>query len=1557
MRREWRASTHNPLTPTDTRPFFFPLQLHPPTGVTHATSLRWTAAAVSGAAPPDVVTATGTRLCLYAVRVPGDDDDGGGGGASTSTPHDTAAARLELVLATSLAGVIESLAVLPARLGGGGGVQRDGLVATFRDAKAIVLDYDDATNEARPTSLHALDGGVPAAPDGRVVFARPPVGAADPEGRAAVAAFHSSRLAVLPALEADELDALLEGGGTTTSTVPATVGNAAVFDLASHGVADVRSLAFLHGAAAPTLAVLHTPRGLEGATWAGNAAARPTGGDGASVCALALDAGGARPPARLWTVTDLPADAYTLTAAPGGGLLILCRRLVLWIPPGGGHGAPPPALALSPAALPAPAPPPRIHIDSMKEVASETAARHARTWASRLNPHAAPSAAARAAPPPPGLDADACGAAVAWLADGVALLALASGQLVVVRVERGARGGGGGATLSASRAGAASPATTLATVGPGLAFLGSWSGDSLLLAVTTDTGRDGSVLLLGDGVKGGDAGAAGDGSTPPPAKRARTLAGAAPTPLADEDDDEGVKKAEAPVKKDDDDGDGAVADADDAAPDAPPSTLFRVARAAPLPTIDPDAGVALRVVDAIPSTGPVRAAALCDAPPAPPGARAGASPDPPLLLAAVGTGSSGALLATRRSVAAEIVTEVPLPGLATPFAVHLVGGVGRHREAAGGADASSTAPRRGACAGEPRGYHDALLLSMSASTKVLAAGDALDEVTDGSSGFETAAPTLAAAALRGGAAAVQVTPSLVRLVPASGGPPSSLSPSDLGLASGAPLVAGAACGEWVAVHDATGSAALARLDASASALTPVPAPRLAASPPVTAITVFDDAAGWFSEGGADSAAAAVARGDGALELWALSASLSPRLVARYAGLADGARVLLATDAPPAFDVGAEGAPPPLVELCVVTPSRARRDGAPDPDAPPVAPLLLTLAADGDVVAWRASRRGGGRGPPPAGAPRPRWARLDLGLPPAAGAPAPAPGASSPPRFIPFTALGDAPPRSSGVFLCGSSPTWLVSSRGSLVPHPDSGGPSSGFAPFHNVNCVQGFLTASPGAAGGAGGLRVGGLPRGVRLDTPWPTARVPLGAVPTCVAWHAPSRLWAVGVHRPRAPPRGLLPAIAGGDPAAAWSYAAADVAASDGLLGVGEVRLIHPGAGGGGGGRWATAWRHAVHPGERVTAAVSVALSDGGPGTPGPLLPFIAVGTAFGTGEDAPAWGRVLLVEVRREGVDGAASAVPPVGAAPLSGPGGAGWEASIIYSRELRGPVTCVSSLDGALIVAYGSRVEGHAWADGRLTRTAFHDAPTTAVAALPVKNFVLVADAHRGLRFLHAINGVKNLIELAREFDAADGTAAGYMVCGRRLALVLADGGGALRVASYDASHPDAWRGKRLVPLAAIHVGAASLAAASVRGGAVKAGGDDASTPPPRVQACLLPRVDGGVGMLLPLSDAATAATLAAVSAAATTGLAAPGGLHARAFRDRALRVPRALGGGARWGKPAAAASGGVTAAVVDGDLLARWADAPRAARERVASRAGVSAHAARAAVVALSGAWGW
>ena len=47
----------------------------------------------------------------------------------------------------------------------------------------------------------------------------------------------------------------------------------------------------------------------------------------------------------------------------------------------------------------------------------------------------------------------------------------------------------------------------------------------------------------------------------------------------------------------------------------------------------------------------------------------------------------------------------------------------------------------------------------------------------------------------------------------------------------------------------------------------------------------------------------------------------------------------------------------------------------------------------------------------------------------------------------------------GVFLSGPYPHWLMlTSRGELRAHPMGiDGPVPCFAPFHNVNCPQGFL--------------------------------------------------------------------------------------------------------------------------------------------------------------------------------------------------------------------------------------------------------------------------------------------------------------------------------------------------------------------------------------------------------------------------------------------------------------------------------------------------------------------
>jgi cleavage and polyadenylation specificity factor subunit 1 len=48
------------------------------------------------------------------------------------------------------------------------------------------------------------------------------------------------------------------------------------------------------------------------------------------------------------------------------------------------------------------------------------------------------------------------------------------------------------------------------------------------------------------------------------------------------------------------------------------------------------------------------------------------------------------------------------------------------------------------------------------------------------------------------------------------------------------------------------------------------------------------------------------------------------------------------------------------------------------------------------------------------------------------------------------------------------------------------------------------------------------------------------------------------------------------------------------------------------------------------------------------------------------------------------------------------------MLYSREFRGPITAVESLEKCLLVAMGSKLLLHYWDGAKLTEAAFFDAP---------------------------------------------------------------------------------------------------------------------------------------------------------------------------------------------------------------------------------------------------------
>lgn len=76
---------------------------------------------------------------------------------------------------------------------------------------------------------------------------------------------------------------------------------------------------------------------------------------------------------------------------------------------------------------------------------------------------------------------------------------------------------------------------------------------------------------------------------------------------------------------------------------------------------------------------------------------------------------------------------------------------------------------------------------------------------------------------------------------------------------------------------------------------------------------------------------------------------------------------------------------------------------------------------------------------------------------------------------------------NGVFICGQNPHLvLLTVRGELRCHPlHIDGPITCFAPFHNINCSQGFLYFNSEHK-----LRICILPTHLSYDEPWPLRKV-----------------------------------------------------------------------------------------------------------------------------------------------------------------------------------------------------------------------------------------------------------------------------------------------------------------------------------------------------------------------------------------------------------------------------------------------------------------------------------
>lgn len=1542
------------------------IQVHPPTGVTHAISAFITEpspAALSSlytdeeggksreVLPDLVVVRGGNLLEIYVPR-------------QLEAPGKEKTTRLQLIYQRKLYGIIESIAALPGRVGRYG---HDAILITFRDAKLSVLQWDLTSHSLTPSSLHYFEGDE-SLKAGRESFPRPPIVRTDPSGRCATVIMFRHQMAVLPAFESesvalgmtDMMDVAKENEGPLT----AAVGNSYVDNLRKIGIRDVRDSNFLYGAAEPTLLILHE------AEVPSNKSDRTKSYMKKDICqlsALSLNLFAKRHPC-IWHVSEVPSDAQKIAAVPLGGVLVITSTSLLYYNQEGMQTG----TVLNTIAIPSDAAPPPVGFDLSKETPGEAAARYAREHGTKLHPNMASSALKFCDITLADWNLDLSGACVTWLqqeAENVAaarnpslgLLGLRSGQLLLLRVYRR----GDRLTLNVFRAGAGPPVSSLTTVGRSAVFVGSTAGDSLLVgysllqdsngrSVQERTDQDQSSV---ERQKRRRLESTEDDVRPDAARSGVAVGEAIPRLRG-----ESFVMDERTTAMDDDD-DDAEYDDDEEDPEALLYGDVELASDASERLV-----CSMKVLDSLIGLGPLHSmvpwvqnvSGLYD--------RASAMP---CLIACSGEGRSGSFVVLHQTVSPDVITEIPLSGVLGVWAV----AKDRSHMSFDNAESVALDPD----GEENNAYHTFLLISRSDGTQVLDARENMRDVTDELE-FAGDVTTIGAGTLLHGSFMLQAFPQGLRLLHSNGELCHDLMVSAMDLKtftqseSSRPQLHIASAHfspnhVLVRLNDGSVRLVKATIDASSKPELAVEGSlcghHLENQRKVTACCMFFDECGWLqqqmiqtSKDSTDTGESnlndiifcVVAYDDGGLAIWHLNDFGDDAMPEWQSSrrVYEGPLVISHCDA---VDLKTESVSetPYITEMRMESFQGSRRysshASADSSQTFPLCPqpVLVMMTSDHCMYVYSAFSS---MGKNPGGGPKClKFRKLVLGLP-ALVPPSEFSRVSEAiqvPRLTRFDALGEHVPH-SGICVTGRMSVWLVAARGTLWAHRRRSLVDRhvvGFTPFHNPNCPHGFIEVLEGSSGS---LSISGLPWRQRLDTYMARQKIPIRATPVKACMYPEARLVAAitAVQRPYRP---FLPAEPGGEPQASYAYALADAVASmKGIECRYELRLVRPGF-------WDSIWTYTLLPGESGCCVEAVHLHDA---TSGSTVPLIAVGTGFAAaGEDFPCSGRVLLFEVTRS---------------PSESEGGKPWQGKLVYAREFKGPVTGLSSLEGNLLLSTGNRLETcilisstnqsermsnevDASADirtsYRLQRSAFYDGQTLVSSLGVVKNFVLMGDVQHGLQFVRYKEDGKQLKMLSKDFGDVAVRSAQFLISGPSLHFAASDFACNLLVFTYAPGDASSWKGQKLKQWGGFHVGDGIGAMVSFRMPQL-----DLSDTVVR-SGILCGTNGGGLYALLPLvvddklfrskfsdetrhmiGESSLESTLKLLQRELTVGIVHVAGLNPGAFRRRYAKSPRGLEGPRAFGAPLSLGAQGV----LDGDLLMEFCNLPRDQQELLAAKAG-------------------
>ncbi|KAL9240401.1 hypothetical protein vseg_014626 [Gypsophila vaccaria] len=443
----------------------------------------------------------------------------------------------------------------------------------------------------------------------------------------------------------------------------------------------------------------------------------------------------------------------------------------------------------------------------------------------------------------------------------------------------------------------------------------------------------------------------------------------------------------------------------------------------------------------------------------------------------------------------------------------------------------------------------------------------------------------------------------------------------------------------------------------------------------------------------------------------------------------------------------------------------------------------------------------------------------------------------------------------GIFLSGLRPAWFMEFRERLRVHPQlCDGSIVAFTVLHNVNCNHGFIYVTS-----QGFLKICQLPAGLNYDNYWPVQKIPLKGTPHQVTYFAEKNLYPLIVSTPVTKPiNQILSSMVDQESGHQIDH---DNLSSDELhraynIDEFEIRILEPEKSGG---IWQT---KATIPMQSLENALTVRMVTLLNTTTNENETLLAVGTAYAQGEDVAARGRVLLYALGRS--ENPQNLVTEV------------------YSKELKGAISALASLQGHLLIAAGPKIILHKWTGTDLNGVAFFDAPPLHVVSLNiVKNFILLGDIHRSIYFLSWKEQGAQLNLLAKDFGSLDCFSTEFLIDGSTLSLVVSDEQKNIQIFYYAPKLSESWKGQKLLSRAEFHIGAHATKFLRLQMLPASSNATPGSDKTNRF-ALVFGTLDGSIGCVAPL-DELTFRRLQSLQRKLVDSVPHVAGLNPRSFRQ--------------------------------------------------------------------------